>query len=491
MFFESNTLMNFIHDDFLLQTRSACRLYHEFAEAEPIFDYHCHLSSRDIAENRQFNNLFEIWLEGDHYKWRAMRSNGVAERFCTGDATPEEKFLAWAATVPHTLRNPLYHWTHLELKRYFGIDDLLDQETAPRIWKKANAQLAKPQFTAQGILKRFNVTTVCTTDDPVDDLQHHEKIAASGLGVTVLPTFRPDKALAAHLPAAFNAWVARLERATNRQIRSLADFLNALSQRHDFFHRRGCRLSDHGLSHCYADFCSEEIAAAIFARTRAGQAASPREQSRFATFLMLFFGRLNAARAWTQQLHLGALRNNNTRLLTSLGPDTGFDSVGDFPQAAALAAFLDALDKENALARTIIYNLNPADNYVIGAMLGNFQDGTIPGKIQFGSGWWFLDQKEGIEWQCNALSNLGLLSRFVGMVTDSRSFMSYPRHEYFRRVLCNLIGRDIEAGLIPKDGGGVGPMIRNICYGNARDYFRLAAAAAPPPAAKTARKRGR
>jgi len=473
--------MKFIHEDFLLETRTARRLYHQFAEAQPIFDYHCHLAPRDIAENRQFNNLFEIWLEGDHYKWRAMRSNGVAERFCTGDAKPEEKFLAWAATVPHTLRNPLYHWTHLELKRYFGVEELLDEKSAPRIWKKAQAQLAKPQWTTQGILKKFKVSVVCTTDDPTDDLKHHQKIVTSGLATTVLPTFRPDKALAAHLPEAFNAWVTRLAQAANQEIKDLASFLAALRQRHDFFHQQGCRLSDHGLSHCYADFCTEVAASAIFDRVRAGQAASAQEQGQFAAFMMLFFGRLNAAKGWTQQLHIGALRNNNTRLLTKLGPDTGFDSVGDYPQASALAAFLDALDQENALARTIIYNLNPADNYVLGTMLGNFQDGSIPGKIQFGSGWWFLDQKEGMEWQMNALSNLGLLSRFVGMVTDSRSFMSYPRHEYFRRVLCNLIGRDVEHGMIPKDDGLIGPMIRNVCYGNARQYFGLAGV--KPPAA--------
>ena len=481
----------FIHEDFLLETRTARRLYHRFAAAEPIFDYHCHLPPRDIAENRQFNNLFEIWLEGDHYKWRAMRSNGVSERFCTGDATPEEKFLAWAATVPHTLRNPLYHWTHLELERYFGVNELLDEKSGPRIWKKANAQLAKPQWTTQGILKQFKVAVVCTTDDPADDLKHHAKIAAAGLATKVLPTFRPDKALAVHLPAAFNPWVKRLEEAANLEIKDLASFLDALRRRHDFFHARGCRLSDHGLSHGYADFCSEDEAASIFALVRAGQAASATEQARFAAFMMLFFCRLNAAKGWTQQLHLGALRNNNTRLLTKLGPDTGFDSVGDYPQATALSAFLDALDKENQLARTIIYNLNPADNYVLGTMIGNFQDGSIAGKIQFGSGWWFLDQKEGMEWQINALSNLGLLSRFVGMVTDSRSFMSYPRHEYFRRVLCNLIGRDIEQGLVPKDDALVGPLIRNVCYGNARQYFGLEGVPTPTPvpaATQTLRK---
>ncbi len=484
--------MKFIGEDFLLQTRTARRLYHECAEAEPIFDYHCHLCPRAIAQNRRFDNLWEIWLEGDHYKWRAMRSNGVAERCCTGDAPPLEKFIAWAATVPHTLRNPLYHWTHLELKRYFSIDELLDERSAPRIWKRANEQLAGPQLTTQGILKKFGVRTLCTTDDPADDLAWHKAIAASGLATAVLPAFRPDKALAVHLPGPFKAWLQRLEAAAGLDIPNLAALLEALRRRHDFFHQQGCRLSDHGLDHCYAGFCPQSTAAAIFARARAGQAASPQEHSQFASFMMLFLGRLNAQKGWTQQLHLGPLRNNNTRLLRQLGPDTGFDSIGDFPQAAPLAAFLDALDQEKALARTILYNVNPADNYVLATMLGNFQDGAIPGKLQWGPAWWFLDQKEGMEWQLNALSNLGLLSRFVGMVTDSRSFMSYPRHEYFRRVFCNLLGRDIENGEIPNDLRRVGAMVRNICYGNARQYFGLPEGqpAAESPAPQQPRLRG-
>jgi len=465
--------MSFIHDEFLLQSRIARRLYHQFAEKEPIFDYHCHLSPRDIAENRQFKNLFEIWLEGDHYKWRAMRANGVSEKFCTGDADPFGKFQAWAATVPHTLRNPLYHWTHLELKRYFGIDDLLDEESAARIWKKANAQLATPELSTQGILKKFNVSTLCTTDDPVDDLGHHRAIAASNLNTRVYPAFRPDKALAVQDPARFNQWVESLAAASDTDISDLDGFLDALRQRHGFFHAQGCRLSDHGLNQCYADFCSDKTAALIFDKARKGRSVSPEEHAQFASFMMLFFGRLDAEKSWTKQLHLGALRNNNTRLLRKLGPDMGFDSIGDFPQASALAAYLDRLDQENALPRTIIYNNNPSDNYVFATMTGNFQDGTIPGKVQFGAGWWFLDQREGMEWQLNALSNIGLLSRFVGMVTDSRSFMSYPRHEYFRRVLCNLLGRDIENGEIPEDETLLGPMIRNICFSNARNYLAL------------------
>jgi glucuronate isomerase len=461
----------FIHDDFLLSTSTARRLYHEFAEPEPILDYHCHLSPRDISENRQFKNLFEIWLEGDHYKWRAMRSNGVPERFCTGDATPLEKFKAWAATVPQTLRNPLYHWTHLELARYFGITELLSESNAERIWHAANEQLATPEFSTQGILNKFRVTTLCTTDDPSDDLGHHDAIHASGLGTRVLPAFRPDAALAVNRPEFFTTWLGRLEAASGASIGSLAALLEALRQRRDYFHERGCRLSDHGLERCYADPCSEPEAAAIFDAALSGKPASPADHAKYASFVMLFLGRLYAAKDWTMQLHLGALRNNNTRLLRELGPDTGFDSIGDFPQAKALAAFLDRLDTENALPKTILYNLNPADNYAIASMLGNFQDGIVPGKIQMGSGWWFLDQKAAMEWQLDALSNLGLLSRFVGMVTDSRSFMSYPRHEYFRRVLCNLVGRDIEAGELPDEDTLVGPLVRNICHENARGYF--------------------
>jgi glucuronate isomerase len=463
--------MPFIHEDFLLSTKTARKLYHQYAEDEPIFDYHCHISPRDIAANRQFKNLFEIWLEGDHYKWRAMRTNGVAERFCTGSASPFDKFKAWAATVPHTLRNPLYHWTHLELKRYFGIAELLDEKTADKIWKKANEKLATPELTTQAILKKFKVKVVCTTDDPVDSLEHHRAFAAQGHPTKMLPAFRPDKALTVNQPAGFNRWVEQLAAASNVDINGFSAFVTALRKRHDFFHSQGCRLSDHGLNHCFADFCSEKTAAEIFARARQGEAVSPPEHGQFASFMMLVFGRLDAARGWTKQLHLGALRNNNVRLLKQLGPDTGFDSIGDFPQGQALAAYLDRLDQENALPKTIIYNLNPADNYAFATMIGNFQDGTIPGKLQFGSGWWFLDQKEAMEWQMNALSNLGLLSRFIGMITDSRSFMSYPRHEYFRRTLCNLIGRDMEGGLIPNDEKLVGPMIRNICYANAKNYM--------------------
>lgn len=465
--------MPFIEDDFLLKSETAKRLYRRYAEGRPILDYHCHLPPKDIAENRRFRNLFEIWLEGDHYKWRAMRANGVPERYCTGEADRYEKFLAWAKTVPHTLRNPLYHWTHLELKRYFGIDELLDETTAPTIWVRANEMLAGEELTAHGILLKFGVKALCTTDDPADDLGHHGAIAASGLETRVYPAFRPDKALNVHQPEAFNSWVERLSAASNIEISRLAKFLDALRQRHDYFHEMGARLSDHGIDHCYADFCTERTAATVFEKVRSGRAATRAEQGKFASFMMLFFGRLDAEKGWTKQLHLGARRNASARMFQQLGPDTGYDSMGDWPQIEALAAYLDRLDQEHALPKVILYNANPVNNYAFAAMAGNFQDGSVPGKIQFGSGWWFLDQKEGMEWQINALSSVGLLSRFVGMITDSRSFMSFPRHEYFRRVLCNLIGTDVENGEIPASDDLTGPMIENICYGNAERYLGL------------------
>lgn len=473
--------MSFIHEDFLLQSAAARRLYHEYAADQPILDYHNHLPPRDIAQNRSFHDLSQIWLEGDHYKWRAMRANGVAERFCTGDAPPFEKFTAWAKTVPYTLRNPLYHWTHLELKRYFDIDELLNEESAPHIWEAAKERLAAPDMTTQGILRRFDVRALCTTDDPADTLEHHRAIAQSGCETRVYPTFRPDKALAVDQPEAFNAWLARLGKSSNIEIRRLEDLRDALQKRHDDFHDIGCRLSDHGLPHAFADFPSEAEAATIFERARDGHTVTPQEHARFASHLMLFFGHLDARRGWTKQLHLGAQRNNNTRRLSELGPDTGFDSIGDWPQAAALGAYLDRLEQENALPKIVLYNNNPVDNFAFAAMIGNFQGGSIPGKIQFGSGWWFLDTKHGIEEQINALSNVGLLSRFIGMLTDSRSFMSFPRHEYFRRVLCNLLGRDIENGELPDDTALIGSMIRDICYGNAERHLGLSTLPNPTP----------
>lgn len=465
--------MAFIHDDFLLSNSAARRLYHEYAAGEPILDYHCHLPPKDIAQNRQFANLFEIALEGDHYKWRAMRANGVAEEFCTGSASPYQKFLAFARTVPATLRNPLYHWTHLELVRYFGITELLDESTAPSIWERANEQLASPTLSAWGILEKFKVKALCTTDDPADDLSAHRAIAASACPSKVYPTFRPDRAFLVDRPELFNTWIGRLAAASGIDITGFQSFCDALAKRHDDFHAIGCRLSDHGLNHAFAAPCTDTEAAEIFESVRAFKPASPEQRTAFASWLMLFFGRLDAAKGWTKQIHLGAYRSANTRALAQLGPDTGFDSIGDWPQVEALGRYLDALDQEGALPKTIIYNLNPAWNYAFATMIGNFQDGITPGKIQFGSGWWFLDQKEAMEWQMNALSNCGLLSRFVGMLTDSRSFMSYPRHEYFRRTLCNLLGRDLESGELPPDMEMVGQMVRNICFANAREYFGL------------------
>ena len=469
--------MAFIHDDFLLSSPASRRLYHDFAKDEPILDYHNHLPPKDIAQDRQFANLFEIWLEGDHYKWRAMRCNGVAESLITGSASPKDKFLAWAKTVPHTLRNPLYHWTHIELKRYFGIDELLSEKTAEAIWEQTEAALARPEMSARNILRTQKVKALCTTDDPADDLNWHRQCAADGFEIGVYPTFRPDKSYAVHQPESWNAWCDKLSGISGIEVGSYANLLEALAKRHSDFHAIGGRLSDHGLNVAHANPVSDAEAERIFAKARSGKAATAEEQDQFASNIMLHVGRLNAAKQWTMQLHIGPIRNNNTRLARQVGADVGVDSIGDWPQAEPLSKFLDALDTENALPKTVLYNVNPGLNYVFATMIGNFMDGVTPGKIQFGSGWWFLDQKEAMEWQINALSNLGLLSRFIGMLTDSRSFMSFPRHEYFRRTLCNLVGRDIEGGEIPADWDLVGGMIKNICYANAHAYLGLKTAA--------------
>jgi glucuronate isomerase len=470
--------MPFINNDFLLSCTAARRLYHHWAEDGPILDYHCHLSPRDIAENRRFANLHEIWLEGDHYKWRAMRANGVPEDLCTGSAEPYDKFLAWASTVPSTLRNPLYHWTHLELKRYFGIDELLDETTAPRIWEATQARLRGDDLTVWGILKKFDVRCLCTSDDPVDDLHWHWQLQSLACPAVVLPTFRPDKSLNVHIPEAFNAWTEALAGAANLEIHTFTDFLEALRRRHDFFHSLGCRVSDHGLAVCPPVDGTEAEAAAAFQRARLGLAASGAQQQRFAGFLMRFFGRLDAEKGWTKQLHLGARRGNSTRGFLQSGPDSGYDSIGDWPQIDALGAYLDALERDNNLPKMVLYNLNPGDFYAFATMAGNFVgarggEAAVAGRIQLGSGWWYLDQKEGIETQLNALSNCGLLSHFIGMLTDSRSFMSFPRHEYFRRVLANLLGRDMEQGLLPDREELVGTMLRGICYSNARSFLGL------------------
>jgi glucuronate isomerase len=446
----------FIHDDFLLETRRARELYHSFAERLPIIDYHCHLSPKDIAEDRRFGNLTRVWLAGDHYKWRAMRAAGVAERFITGDASDREKFLKWAETVPKTLRNPLYHWTHLELARVFGITDrLLGSATAEAVWEECNAGLATPDFSARGILRRMNVEVVCTTDDPVDDLAYHKILAD----------------VPAETPAAFRAYVDALERAAGRDIRDFDDFLAALRARHDCFHAAGCRLSDHGLETLYADDCGEREVRGAFDALRAGKAVSAAAASGFKSAMLHEFAVMDWEKGWAQQFHLGALRNVNARLTKLIGPDTGFDSIGDFEIARPLARFLGRLDADGRLARTIVYSVNPRDNEVLATMIGNFQDGTVPGKMQFGAAWWFLDQLDGMTKQVEALSTMGLLSRFVGMLTDSRSFLSYPRHEYFRRLLCNILGRDMERGLVPDDTELVGGMVRDICHDNAERYF--------------------
>jgi glucuronate isomerase len=465
----------FLPENYLLSNDWARRLYFDHAAPQPIFDYHCHLPPNEIAANRQFENLSKIWLAGDHYKWRGMRANGVPERLITGDSSDYDKFVAFARTVPDLVRNPLHHWSHLELRRYFGIDLLINEANAPKIWEQANAALAKPELTVHGILKKFKVSVICTTDDPADDLAHHIAIAKSGIATKVYPTFRPDKALVVNQPAVFNAWCALIGQRSNIEVKDFTSFLDAIKQRHDFFHSLGGRVSDHGMEFVPSEDCTEAEASAIFNQAKAGRAATPEQSAKFVSYMMLVFGRLDAARGWTKQLHLGALRNNNGRLLKQLGADAGVDSIGDFPQARSLSKYLDTLDATNELPRIVLYNLNPADNYVFATMCGNFQDGTIAGKLQFGSGWWFLDQKEAMEWQINALSQLGLLSRFVGMLTDSRSFLSYVRHEYFRRILCNMIGTDVAAGLIPADEKALGALVENICYKNAAGFFGLEA----------------
>ena len=465
--------MKFIHTDFLLETPQARRLYHEHAEGLPLIDYHCHLSPREIAEDIRWPDIATLWLGGDHYKWRAMRTAGVEERFITGDASPWEKFEKYAQTMPKLLRNPLYHWSHLELARYFGIDDiLLGPATAREVFDRCNEMLAQPGFSAREFMERSNVEVVCTTDDPVDSLEYHRTIAADKkFPIRVLPTWRPDKALQVDKPEAFSAWIDQLEKSSGVTISKLDDLLFALQQRHDFFAERGCRLSDRGLDTVWAEECTPADAAAIFERARRGQPVSPAEAVRYKSFLLHELAVMDAAKGWTMQIHYGAQRNNNTRMFGQLGPDTGFDSIADLPVAAAMARHFDRLDSIGALPKTIIYNLNPRDNEVVATMLGNYQDGITSGKMQFGSGWWFLDQLDGMTRQIEELSQMGLLSCFVGMLTDSRSFLSYTRHEYFRRLLCNILGRDMQRGLIPDDEGLVGPMVRDICYDNARNYF--------------------
>jgi glucuronate isomerase len=463
----------FLDQKFLLHSPAAERLYHEYAANMPIIDYHCHLSPEWMAKDHRFPNLTAAWLHGDHYKWRAMRANGVDESYCTGQQPDKDKFYQWAKTVPATLRNPLYHWTHLELQRYFGIHELLNPSTADDIYANATAQLQMSGNSTMGLLQKMKVEVVVTTDDPIDNLEWHKQMAQDNAFTKVLPAFRPDRAMDVSSPASFLHYLQQLETVSACTISSFEDYLYALQNRHDYFAAMGCKLSDHGLEEIYADDFTGREVEAIFTKIKEGKELNGVEQRKFKSCMLLHFAEWDWEKGWVQQFHLGALRNNNGRMMQSLGPDTGWDSIGDFKQAVPLSKFLNKLDLDNKLARTILYNLNPADNELMATMVGNFNDGSVAGKIQMGSAWWFLDQKEGIEKQLNALSNMGLLSRFVGMLTDSRSFLSYPRHEYFRRILCNLLGQEITQGELPADYSLIGNMVQDICYHNAKTYFNF------------------
>jgi len=463
----------FITDDFLLQSEMARKLYHDYAKAMPIIDYHCHLSPKDLAENRKFENISQVWLAGDHYKWRAMRTLGINEKYITGNGTDIEKFEKWAYAVPYTMRNPLYHWTHLELLRYFGIEELLSSDNAQEIYEETTLQLQRDSHSTQSLLSGMNVETVCTTDDPVDSLEYHIKASKENMPIGLFPTFRPDRSFAVEDPKSYQQYLEKLSVASNVKIDTHEKLMAALENRISFFHENGGRLADHGLEQLYYFPLGTYEIETLFSKVSSGKILDEKETAyyKFATLLELC--RLYHAKGWTQQFHLGALRNTNERMLDTLGPDTGFDSIGDFSQARALSQFLNELDKSDQLCKTILYNLNPRDNEVMATMTGNFNDGSIRGKIQFGSGWWFLDQKDGMEKQMNALSNMGLLSCFVGMLTDSRSFLSFPRHEYFRRTLCNLIGKDVANGELPADEKWLGKMVEDICYNNAKNYFNF------------------
>jgi glucuronate isomerase len=464
----------FMDQNFMLQNKAAERLYHEYAASMPIIDYHNHLIPQQISDDINFKNLTQIWLYGDHYKWRAMRAMGIDEEKITGSGSDYEKFEQWAKTVPSTLRNPLYHWTHLELQRYFGITDLLNPSTARSIFDKTEVMLAQPEFSVRNLLTRMNIETLCTTDDPADDLAYHKQIAASGFQVNVLPTWRPDKAMNADNAVVYNAYIDQLAAVAEMPIQTIADLISALQKRHDFFHSVGCRISDHGIEEFYAEDYSEAEIETIFKKVRAGNQLEAVELLKFKSFMLFEGAKMDHASEWAQQFHYGVLRNNNSRMFKKLGPDTGYDSIGNFPNVArSMVKFFDKLASSNQLGKTIIYNINPADNEMIATMLGNFNEGPVAGKTQFGSGWWFLDQKQGMIEQMNSLSALGLLSKFVGMLTDSRSFLSFPRHEYFRRIMCNLLGTDMENGEIPMDFDLVGGMVQDISYNNAKNYFKF------------------
>lgn len=466
-------MKKFMDDNFMLNTKAAERLYHDYAAEMPIIDYHNHLPPQEIADNINFKNPTQIWLKGDHYKWRAMRAFGVDEKYITGNASDYEKFEKWAETVPYTLRNPLYHWTHLELKRYFGIDELLNPSTAADIYTKTEKKLQTPDFSVHGLLKKMKVDVLCTTDDPIDNLEYHLKIANMDTSFKAFPAWRPDKAMNADNPEVFNAYIDKLSSVAEIEINSPDDLLAALQKRHDFFAAAGCKVSDHGLEEFYADDFTPEEINKIFKKVRKGKNLEKKELKKFKSFMLLEFARMDHAKGWVQQFHYGVLRNNNSRMFSILGPDTGYDSIGDFKVAANLVKFLNKLNNEEKLTKTILYNINPADNEMIATMLGNFNEGPVAGKIQFGSGWWFLDQKLGMTAQMNSLSALGLISQFIGMLTDSRSFLSFPRHEYFRRIMCNLFGNDMENGEIPNDFDLVGGIVRDISYNNAKRYFNF------------------
>jgi len=468
-------MKNFLDENFLLQTETAQMLYHEHASKMPIIDYHCHLIPSMVANDHQFKTLTEIWLGGDHYKWRAMRTNGIDEKYCTGKDTSDwEKFEKWAETVPYTMRNPLYHWTHLELKTGFGIEKLLSPATAREIYDECTAKLQTPEYSARNLMRKYNVEVVCTTDDPIDSLEHHIKAKNDGFEIKMLPTWRPDKAMAVENAANFRGYVDQLSKAVGISISTFDNLIEALRNRQNFFSEVGCKLSDHGIEEFYAEDYTEAEIKAIFNKVYGGHELTLSEVLKFKSAMMVIFAEMDWEKGWTQQFHYGTIRNNNTRMFGQIGADTGFDSIGTFNTSRALSKFLNRLDAQNKLTKTILYNLNPADNEMIATMIGNFQDGTVAGKIQFGSGWWFLDQKDGMEKQMNSLSVLGLLSRFVGMLTDSRSFLSYPRHEYFRRTLCNLIGNDVENGLLPyQELEFLSNMVENISYNNAKSFFKF------------------
>ncbi|MGY5851087.1 glucuronate isomerase [Salegentibacter sp. F14] len=462
----------YLNRNFLLENKYSEELFHKYAANQPIIDYHCHLSPKEIAEDRVYENISQVWIAGDHYKWRAMRTMGVNENYITGDASDKEKFMAWAKTVPNTLRNPLYHWTHLELKRYFGIDELLNEDSAERIYEEVNKQLQKPENSCRGLLRQMNVETVCTTEDPTDTLEYHQQLEKSDFEIKVSTAFRPDKAILIEAET-YNDYLDKLGEVAEISIDSYEDLRNALRKRIEYFNVNGCSLCDHGLNFISAEDFTENEIDKIFSKRRKGESISDLEAEKFKSAILLYLGETYHEFGWVQQYHLGALRNNNKRMLKQLGPDTGWDSIADYKQAENLSKFLDKLDGKNKLTKTILYNLNPADNEIFASMTGNFNDGSIKGKVQFGSGWWFLDQKDGIIKQLNALSNMGLVSTFIGMLTDSRSFLSYPRHEYFRRVLCNLFGQEIASGELPGDLDLVGKTVANISYHNAKEYFKF------------------